>query len=296
MAISAVGGSGSSQASGGRRTLDWYAGIAGRIDSNFFSGGVPPVATRGIIRGGFDTAGLFPVGSNGPNGIANNSDAGRPHLFFSPGVAIRDQFCIATMQIPIKRPIAAVYNPWQVWECEADVILRLPGGVIANDLGMILHCDTATTGYGADFTGGGGAFSQGLALMAQGATNEIRALARGTNGVGFGVNVGTGVIAQAPGAATDTFRRLKIRVEGATVAADPQVTYWVDGVLKHTIALTPGNVNVPNLNIIPPAGAQQWLGAFRPFLRNGGNNASGAVFAYSYWRVSAAASVADMDA
>ena len=274
------------------RTLDVYQSIESGIATNFTSGGLPPIATQGTVPGVGHVAGMFPVGANGPDGIAASSGVGTAHIFFSPGAIIRDQYCAWTPRVNLLRPSKTLPDPFAVWEVEADVIMRLPAGTIANDLGMVLHIDTATTGYGTDFTNLGAGISGGIALMATGNDNQIRCLARRTGG-GFSVNKATGIIAQAPGAAADTFRRLMIRLESATPARDARCTWFVDGVQQHQLALTAA-AGMPDVTLIPPAGAVNWLAAFRPFLRNGGNNVSGAVFAYKRWRVSAAPSVAAM--
>lgn len=288
----ASGGAGRSSLGVVGRTLDVYQSISSGIASNFSSGGLPPIATQGFVRPIGHVAGLFPVGALGPDGISNNSGVGRAHIFFSPGLNIRDQYCGYTPRISLLRPSKDIYDPFAVWEIEADVILRLPAGAIANDLGMVLHIDTATTGYATDFTNLGAGMTGGVALFATGADNQIRCLARRTGG-GFSVNQATGIIAQAPGAAVDRFRRLKIRLESATVAQDARCTWFVDDVQVHQLPFTAA-ASMPDATLIPPAGATQWLGSFRAFLRNGGNNVSGAVLAYAWWRLSAAPTVAAM--
>ena len=275
------------------RTTDWYHAIGNQIQTNFSSGGIPAGMTNGI-QGGINTGGIFPQGAGAAVGIANNSDAGRAHVFFNAGLTIKDFYCSQTMHVDLKRPLVNRVNPFAVWEVEADLIMRLPAGAIANDLGLVLHCDTGTTGHGVDFTNNGGAAltGSGIALMATGADNQIRFLARRSGG-GFGVNIPTGIIAQAPGAAVDRFRRLKLRLESATVSADARVTWFVDNVPLGSRAFTAAN-SMPDLTLIPPAGAFQWLGGFRAFIRQGGNNVSGAILAFASWRVSSAPSVAAM--
>ena len=289
----ALGGSGAASLGALGRTTNWLHAIGNQINTNFASGGLPAIATLGT-QSGINATGLFPQGANPPDGIANNSGVGRAHIFFPPGLLIRDQYCAQTMRVDLIRPLVRRVDPFAVWEVECDLIMRLPSGAIANDLGLVLHADTATTGHGTDFTNSAVAAltGTGIALMATGADNQIRCLAR-RSGAGFSVNIATGIIAQAPGAAVDRFRRLKIRLESATVSADAKCTWFVDDVPVATRNLTAA-AGMPDATLIPSAGAFQWNGAFRAFIRQGGNNVSGAVLAYSHWRVSSAPSVAAM--
>ena len=280
--------------SGRLRTTNWLHAIGNQINTNFASGGFPAIGALGV-QDGVNSAGLFPAGAGtGSDGIANNASVGRAHIFFSPSAGLRDQYCAQTLNVRLSRPLVDTVNPFAVWEVEADVIMRLPAGAINGDLGLVLHGDTSVTGWGTDFTDGalGGIGKFGMALMAQGATNEIRAIARSATTGGFTVNQATGIISQPVGT-VDRIRRLRIRLESATVAQDARCTWYVDDVAVHTLPLLAAS-GMPSIDLI--TGGVQWLGAFRAFLRNSRNNVSGAVLAYSHWRVSSAPTVAAMEA
>jgi hypothetical protein len=298
MGLKASGGSGSG-GFGNQRTVDIINGISTNISTNFTSGGVPAVSLLGISpkAGGlrFGAGEAFPLGANGPDGIANNDAIGRAAVFFSPAAFLRDQYCGQTMAIRLLRPTFAFVDPFQVWEFEADLCFRLPAGVPGGDFGIVLHGDTALTGWGTDFTNVGvaGIGKFGMALMVTAATNELRCIARSAINGGFTVNVATGIIAQPPGGfANDRFRRCKFRLESATVNADAQCSWFIDGQRQLTLPFTAA-AGMPNVALLT-AGVQ-WLSAFRGFIRNANNNVSGAVLQYGYWRVSAAPSVAAME-
>jgi hypothetical protein len=200
------------------------------------------------------------------------------------------------MPIRLLRPTFEFVDPFQVWEFEADLVFRLPAGVPGGDFGMILHGDTALTGWGTDFTNVGiaGIGKFGMAMMVTAATNEIRCIARAATTGGFSVNFATGIIAQPLGGtgSTDRFRRCKFRLESATVNADAQCSWFIDGQRQLTLPFTAA-AGMPNIALLT-AGVQ-WLSAFRGFIRNANNNVSGAVLQYGYWRVSAAPSVGAME-
>lgn len=297
MSLTALGGSASTPSNGTQRTIDCYSALNSGfgLGTNFSSGAVPAIATVGVINRQ-SVAGMFPVGANGPDGLSNNVSVNIAHIFF-PGTGLnRDQYCAISPLLRYNKPATALADAFAVWEIEAHMVFRLPAGAYAQDAGLILHGNTGITGYAAanDWTNGGGAGNPGqpgIAIMATGADNQLRVLARNTAAGAFSKNIATGIIAQPVGGfANDRIRRLKIRLESATLSDFAKATFFVDDAIAHSDFFTIGG-SMPH-----PAdlAAVQWLGAFRPFFRNGGNAASAAVVAYSYLRVSAAPSVAAM--
>jgi hypothetical protein len=274
------------QFNGLRRTLDVYSGFNVQEQTNFASGALPAQSTIGWIRGSGLQAGIFPVGSNGPDGIAGNAAVGQPHLFMSAGT-FRDQYCIYHPWPKLVRPTRAYFDPFAVWEVEAHILLNPPGAAPVDDQGLIFHCNSGVTGYGTGFMQGGALGNPGYAGFAinHGAAGVPTFQARKLVG---GALSESAVIPGLVGPwVSPRVLRYKVQIISATPTADAQLIVQLDETTVLTRNFGAGNATMPNVT-----DTAQWLGAFRVFIRNANNAVAGNALCYTHWRVSAAPSLA----
>lgn len=246
--------------------------------------------TDGVgLRTGLTYSGMFPTGANSANGIQNDATRGRVHLYYdSFGSSVKDFYSLLTPRVRLVRPTQNIVTPYDVWEVEADIWCDQPASAPTDDLGIAFHGNTSVTSWANGLTVGqavGDPGSCGFGIFWTGANGDIKWQAR--NALAAAPLTGSLLLRAGPN--WNKWVRVRVRIEAATLTRDAQVTVYLDDVAVASQAWVTGSAYLPDLTL------NNYLGGLRPFVRCHSTQVSANLLRLGAFRVSAAASVADME-
>jgi hypothetical protein len=240
----------------------------------------------------------FVVGSNakGAGTLGQRSIGGvQAVLMLGAGAAALAPLDVFSQFSPtpfLTRPAEDFEDPHAVWEVGIIARCGIPAGPITRDVGLVIMANTSTTSYPVGLRGSSvipNPTQAGFALVFSGAQGtDVRFIARRTD---TAVPPTRDVSVATLGAAA-SYCRLAIRIFSATRDREARLACLVNGRRVHEESWGAGTVLPDKTSITGVPG--NFIGAFRPFVRNDTEAAQAVELGVRSFYVRAAASEADL--